>query len=807
MKNRNHNNVPHPINSKYNGTSDKSQSRDSQDFKLRISDSFYTNDEDEEDTASILDFKNRGRRLEKASDIIVISDSSDDDSPILRKGHRPNNNNKRDSSIGLESIEVSDEDDDIFTGSLTRKPSSDSSKTKSMSSGSHNTSDETNFSLKISKNDDESESVVDSSYTTPISKLKVTKPQNDSYISEKIMKPPEILRETPKKFATPGTPKLSQCTTPLSKREVKNIMKVIKSKRIESPVVTQQNHIIDETDSDSVVSDNEPNGKVVHPAWIDDSDAESSTLPKPIKTHVTRFLNPPDSTSDIPLLADEKQKEISRWILNNSPADRSDDSLSNISASNRNSSISSGHRSLEQLEVNYETPNNRQKFRERSVTKSSTNVQNVSKSPRGSQTPVQTSMDDFLRKTKSNTKSNTKPKTYIPIAIKSKTVAVSPAVDSPDPKLEDCADILDKLYGSTWRQANVLPTSEPRKPVQLRDRGVQTDCIRKPKKSSSDQSSNDGSYRRFIKDLPPDSTKKINKKYEYRDSFIVHSSESEESTGDTTFMTALTNPRISDQKAIEKRDTPMTLNTRKAIEICDSDSDDVTPKNQDNRRKLVFSDDDNDHSTATSEYDPEDYVPVKPVLPKPVRPLSRSKIPTRTPLPKQFQPAKQKSFIASLSTSIPLENCHQDAKRYRLNYKNTKEELVKVLYKMYNDQIFENKLPPDMLIEWNVRMRGTAGFCYNKKTVGVNGVRRSSRIELATKVCDKAERVRDTLVHEMCHAAAWLINEVADGHGPFWKTWAMKAMRAFPELPAIKRCHDYEIHTKFTYKCVQCGYR
>lgn len=35
---------------------------------------------------------------------------------------------------------------------------------------------------------------------------------------------------------------------------------------------------------------------------------------------------------------------------------------------------------------------------------------------------------------------------------------------------------------------------------------------------------------------------------------------------------------------------------------------------------------------------------------------------------------------------------------------------------------------------------------------------------------------------------------------------ASKAMKAFPELPPIRRCHDYEIKTKFTYRCVGCGY-
>jgi len=80
---------------------------------------------------------------------------------------------------------------------------------------------------------------------------------------------------------------------------------------------------------------------------------------------------------------------------------------------------------------------------------------------------------------------------------------------------------------------------------------------------------------------------------------------------------------------------------------------------------------------------------------------------------------------------------HSNAKKYRLDYKNNKEELCKKLYQLYNEKVFDNKLPQDMSIEWNVRMRGTAGYCYNQKSVkGISGtIIKSSRIVLATKVC------------------------------------------------------------------------
>lgn len=155
-----------------------------------------------------------------------------------------------------------------------------------------------------------------------------------------------------------------------------------------------------------------------------------------------------------------------------------------------------------------------------------------------------------------------------------------------------------------------------------------------------------------------------------------------------------------------------------------------------------------------------------------------------------------------------------------------------------------------MNFKWNSRLRTTAGACFNRRSIKINenlDCERVSRIELSTKVnlkyfinyieyvdiniylnnnflyviknvvnnmvkivlqiIDTAERLRDTLIHELCHAACWIFNGVSEGHGPSWKRWANKAMEKFPELPIIKRCHSYEVQTKFTYKCKKCDYR
>ncbi|KAJ8014992.1 hypothetical protein DPEC_G00021520 [Dallia pectoralis] len=138
---------------------------------------------------------------------------------------------------------------------------------------------------------------------------------------------------------------------------------------------------------------------------------------------------------------------------------------------------------------------------------------------------------------------------------------------------------------------------------------------------------------------------------------------------------------------------------------------------------------------------------------------------------------------------------------YNRNFKQTKEELTSKLFRLYNASVFDGKLPGNMSVSWNTKMRKTAGHCITGQERGGN---RYARIELSQKVCDSADRLRDTLVHEMCHAATWLINNVRDGHGPFWKLYARKATLAHPELPMVTRCHSYDINYKYQYRCSRC---
>nr|CAG4647806.1 EOG090X0464 [Moina brachiata]SVE92939.1 EOG090X0464 [Moina brachiata] len=167
---------------------------------------------------------------------------------------------------------------------------------------------------------------------------------------------------------------------------------------------------------------------------------------------------------------------------------------------------------------------------------------------------------------------------------------------------------------------------------------------------------------------------------------------------------------------------------------------------------------------------------------------------------------RQSTFLSSLSVNYTQEHRHPEAIPFLRTFKKTKDELTSRLFYLFNEVVFDNLLQRDFSITWNNRLTRTAGYCrhFTRREDGVTFF--ESRIELSSKVVDTACRLRDTLIHELCHAATWTIDNCRGGHGPMWRKWANRALKAFPELPPITRCHNYEIAYKFYYNCVVCSF-
>ena len=80
-------------------------------------------------------------------------------------------------------------------------------------------------------------------------------------------------------------------------------------------------------------------------------------------------------------------------------------------------------------------------------------------------------------------------------------------------------------------------------------------------------------------------------------------------------------------------------------------------------------------------------------------------------------------------------------------------------------------------------------------------------IELSIKVLTTSQRLLNTLAHEFCHLADFIIsNQRSQPHGPSFKSWAKKVSMAFEDRGVVvTTTHNYEIEWKFVWECDACG--
>ena len=131
------------------------------------------------------------------------------------------------------------------------------------------------------------------------------------------------------------------------------------------------------------------------------------------------------------------------------------------------------------------------------------------------------------------------------------------------------------------------------------------------------------------------------------------------------------------------------------------------------------------------------------------------------------------------------------------SFKRNREKLSQQFFQLLDQQVFQGRLGQKKTsVSWSNKLRTTAGMTRLRKKNGCP----SAAIELSTKVLDDAKKMKATLLHEMCHAAAFLIDNVArPPHGNCFKKWANHA--TFRTNIEVSTYHSYEIAFKFAWAC------
>ena len=124
--------------------------------------------------------------------------------------------------------------------------------------------------------------------------------------------------------------------------------------------------------------------------------------------------------------------------------------------------------------------------------------------------------------------------------------------------------------------------------------------------------------------------------------------------------------------------------------------------------------------------------------------------------------------------------------KYRITYN---------MFLYYNHIVFNDIL--DCSIVLNKRFKSTAGrCCYINKNM--------CKIEISPYICNSKSKIRNILLHEMCHAAVMLIDkDLAHCHGNKFKSWCIIVNNITGEN--ITTYHDYPTIQNFKYKCNMCG--
>ncbi|KAI0090038.1 SprT-like family-domain-containing protein [Irpex rosettiformis] len=142
-------------------------------------------------------------------------------------------------------------------------------------------------------------------------------------------------------------------------------------------------------------------------------------------------------------------------------------------------------------------------------------------------------------------------------------------------------------------------------------------------------------------------------------------------------------------------------------------------------------------------------------------------------------------------------------KKVKLAIEQTRrEKYAQDLFDELNRVVFKSGLPEDTALKWSNRLLTTAGRAKWKRSRDGS---QTSEIELATKILDCDERIRNTLSHEMCHLACWIIDgDPKEGHGKAFKSWAAKIMRRRSDIQVTTR-HSYEINYPYEWECENCA--
>ena len=195
-----------------------------------------------------------------------------------------------------------------------------------------------------------------------------------------------------------------------------------------------------------------------------------------------------------------------------------------------------------------------------------------------------------------------------------------------------------------------------------------------------------------------------------------------------------------------------------------------------------------------------------------------------TPKSKSMAPVKTPSKTALKRAEAEQRRA---AKARRLSFNNKKQDFARTFFEELDNAVSAGEIQRlanstgGVAIIWSKTLQKTAGRAHwsgDRFLVGESGAlpkietKHAAKIELAERVIDDEYRLINTLAHEYCHLAAYMISKVTNNpHGPVFKAWAKRCAEAMKDHPLyggkinITTRHSYKIDYKYVWSCVDCS--
>jgi len=245
------------------------------------------------------------------------------------------------------------------------------------------------------------------------------------------------------------------------------------------------------------------------------------------------------------------------------------------------------------------------------------------------------------------------------------------------------------------------------------------------------------------------------------------------------------------------------------IELSSDEEKDTPPQPKRVNKVVILSDDeeesesdndvDDDHSAFTISDDSASSEESEDVsFRKTTRGGPTNRIPSGRAQPKTTSRAKPTERLTTPKENSKLNSNNSDS-RSTLAFRKNRDTLTAHTFSEFNQRAFQDALS-SVEVTWSKKLNKTAGVTRMRGKLGDdNAHTRVATIELSTKVIDDEERLRSTLLHEMCHAAQWLVDGVhKPPHGRNFQKWAAISMRKIRDVE-VTTTHDYQIVYKYAW--------